>query len=350
MDIYLYTLLAFAVFLAVMYLLTGRSKYKIPTTSYPLIVSLGVIVAAKFAMDPILIYGDKYSYQTTFESLSVFNLWDGRDVGFSVYTFVIKQIADDSTFYFIVTAYLYLIGYFVFARSFFEKRYAFFFLLSCFVSFGFSSYGVNTIRGGLALSLLLIGISSHKRIIWFFVFSMAAILCHKSMLLPFLAFYLTRYNNTTKFYLYFWLLCFLISFLNVSFITNFISSIIGESDDRYSTYTSEETLERYKAGFRIDFIIYSAIPILVGRFYLFKLKLKDDIYQRLFNTYLFANAIWLLVIRMAFTDRMAYLSWFLIPFILLYPLLKYPLPINQKKWVIIILLGIFGFTSFMYFK
>ena len=350
MDIYLYTLLAFVVFLAVIYLFTGISKYKIPATSYPLIVSLGVIVAVKYAMDPILIYGDKYSYQTTFESLSIFNLWNGKDVGFSVYTYIIKQIADDYIFYFLVTAFLYLIGYFVFARSFFEKRYALFFLLSCFVSFGFSSYGVNTIRGGLALSLLLIGISYHKKMIWFFVFSMLAILCHKSMLLPFVAFYLTRFNNTTKFYLYFWFLCLVISFLNVSFITTFIQVILGESDDRYSSYMSEETLERYKVGFRVDFIIYSAIPILVGRFYLFKLKLKDVIYQRLFNMYLFANAIWLLVIRMAFTDRMAYLSWFLIPFILLYPLLKYPLPINQKKWVIIILLGIFGFTSFMYFK
>ena len=350
MDIYLYNLLAFAVFLAVIYLLTGKSKYRIPAASYPLTVVLGVIVAAKFAMDPILIYGDKYSYQTTFESLSIFNLWNGKDVGFSVYTYVIKQIADDSTFYFIVTAFLYLIGYFVFARSFFQKRYALFFLLSCFVSFGFSSYGVNTIRGGLALSLLLIGFSFHKKIIWFFVFSILAILCHKSMLLPFVAFYLTRFNNTTKFYLYFWILCLVISFLNVSFITDFIQAILGESDDRYSSYMSTETLERYKAGFRIDFIIYSAIPILVGRFYLFKLKLADVFYQRLFNTYLLANAIWLLVIRMAFTDRMAYLSWFLIPFILLYPLLNYPLPINQKKWVIIILLGIFGFTSFMYFK
>ena len=350
MDIYLYALLAISIFLSLIYLLTGKSNYKIPPASYPLIVVLGILVAIKFAMDPIVIDGDRFNYKIEFENLSFLNLWDGKDLGFSLYTYLIKQITDDVGFYFIITAFLYLLGYFVFARSFFEKRYVLFFLLCCFASFGFSSYGVNTIRGGLALSLLLIGISFHKKMIWFFVFSIVAILCHKSMLLPFVAFYVTRYNNTTKFYLYFWFLCFLISFLNVSFITNFIQAILGESDDRYSSYMSEETLERYKAGFRLDFIIYSALPILVGRFYLFKLKLEDVFYQRLFNTYLFANAIWLLVIRMAFTDRMAYLSWFLIPFILLYPLLKYPLPINQKKGVIIILLGIFGFTSFMYFK
>lgn len=350
MDIYLFTLLAISIFLSLIYLLTGKSKYKIPPASYPLIVVLGFIVAVKFAIYPILIYDDKYSYQTTFESLSILNLWVSKDIGFSLYTYVIKQIANDSTFYFIVTAFLYLIGYFVFARRFFEKRYVLFFLLACFVSFGFSTYGVNTIRGGLALSLLLIGISCHKRTAWFLIFSFVAILFHKSMLLPFVAFYLTRFVNTTKIYVYFWLTCLLISFLNVSLITNFIQSIIGESDERFSTYWSDDTLERYAAGFRVDFVIYSVIPMFVGRFYLFKLKVIDVFYQRLFNTYLFANAIWLLVIRMAFTDRMAYLSWFLIPFILLYPLLKYPLPINQKKWVFVILLGIFAFNSFMYFK
>lgn len=330
-------------------MLTGKSKYKIPPASFLVIVFLGLIIAVKFALYAD-IGSDKLNYQTKFENISILNLWEAQDVGFTVYSFVIKQIADHATFYFTITAFLYIFGYFVFARSFFEKPYILFFLLACFVSFGFSAYAVNTIRGGLALSLLLIGISYHKKMVWFIVFSLAAILCHKSMLLPFTAFYLTRLSNNTKIYFYFWLLCLVISFFNVSFITNFVHSVIGESDERFSTYISDATLERYAAGFRVDFVIYSAIPILVGRYYIFKLKLVDVIYQRLFNTYLFANAIWLLVIRMAFTDRMAYLSWFLIPFILLYPLLKYQFPINQKKWVFIILLGIFAFNSFMYFK
>ena len=38
------------------------------------------------------------------------------------------------------------------------------------------------------------------------------------------------------------------------------------------------------------------------------------------SLYILVNAFWLLVIRIPYTDRFAYLSWFLIPFILIYPL------------------------------
>jgi hypothetical protein len=34
----------------------------------------------------------------------------------------------------------------------------------------------------------------------------------------------------------------------------------------------------------------------------------------------------------------------------LYPLLKYKLPINQRKWVASILFVALSFTTFMYFK
>jgi len=350
LDIYLYILLTVALFFSGSHLIAGKTAHKIPSASYGAIVILGIIVAIKLAMFPITINDDKFNYQSTFESLSILNIWEGNDIGFTFYTYIIKQLVDDANFYFFVTAFMYVFGYFIFAIRFFEKQYVLYFLLASFISFGFSTYGVNTIRGGFALALLLIGISYHKKMIWFFVFSLAAILCHKSMLLPFIAFCLTRFNNTTKIYIYFWLLCLLIAAINVSFITSFVHSIIGESDDRFSSYLSVDTLERYNAGFRLDFVIYSVIPILVGYYYLFKIKVVDVFYHRIFNMYLFANAIWLLVISMAFTDRMAYLSWFLVPFLLLYPLLKYALPINQKKWVFIILLGIFGFTSFMYFK
>ncbi len=350
MDIYLYALLSFSVFLCLINLLTGESEYEIPQASYPIIVVLGLTVVIMFSIFPPEYSMDKLSYQDAFDSLTLLNLSEGKDLGFNIYSFVIKQMIDDSTFYFTITAFLYVLGYFVFARSFIEKQYAPFLLITCFVSFGFSAYAINTLRGGLAISFLLIAISCYKKQAWFLVFSLAAILCHKSMLLPFIAFYLTGFYNTTRIYGYFWLLCLLISFLDISFISNYVQSIIGDSDDRFIDYLSESSLERYATGFRVDFVIYSAIPILLGRYYLFKLKLVDGFYLRIFNTYLFANAIWLLVIRMAFTDRMAYLSWFLIPFILLYPVLKYNLPINRKKWVFFIILGIFSFTSIMYFK
>jgi len=45
----------------------------------------------------------------------------------------------------------------------------------------------------------------------------------------------------------------------------------------------------------------------------------DPFYARLVNTYLLANALWVLLIRANFSNRFAYLSWFMMPWVLLYP-------------------------------
>ena len=45
----------------------------------------------------------------------------------------------------------------------------------------------------------------------------------------------------------------------------------------------------------------------------------DPFYARLINTYLLANALWVLAIHANFSNRFAYLSWFMMPWVLLYP-------------------------------
>ena len=45
----------------------------------------------------------------------------------------------------------------------------------------------------------------------------------------------------------------------------------------------------------------------------------DAFYARLVNTYLLANAVWILVIHSDQSNRFAYLSWFMMPWVLLYP-------------------------------
>jgi hypothetical protein len=50
-----------------------------------------------------------------------------------------------------------------------------------------------------------------------------------------------------------------------------------------------------------------------------RLLRSDPFYARLVNTYLLANAIWVLLINANFSNRFAYLSWFMMPWVLLYP-------------------------------
>jgi hypothetical protein len=46
---------------------------------------------------------------------------------------------------------------------------------------------------------------------------------------------------------------------------------------------------------------------------------SDPFYARLVNTYLLANAVWILVIHATCSNRFAYLSWFMMPWVLIYP-------------------------------
>ncbi|MBN1184997.1 MAG: hypothetical protein JXB49_22115, partial [Bacteroidales bacterium] len=48
----------------------------------------------------------------------------------------------------------------------------------------------------------------------------------------------------------------------------------------------------------------------------------DKLYVQIFNIYVAANAFWILVIRAAFSNRFAYLSWFLMGIVVFYPFFK----------------------------
>jgi hypothetical protein len=50
-----------------------------------------------------------------------------------------------------------------------------------------------------------------------------------------------------------------------------------------------------------------------------RLLRADPFYARLVNTYLLTNAVWILVIHANFSNRFAYLSWFMMPWVLVYP-------------------------------
>jgi surface polysaccharide O-acyltransferase-like enzyme len=61
----------------------------------------------------------------------------------------------------------------------------------------------------------------------------------------------------------------------------------------------------------------------------------------------FANAFWILVIRANFSNRFAYLSWFMMALVIIYPLLKKEMIKNQYKVLAKVMLIYFAFTFLM---
>ena len=121
-------------------------------------------------------------------------------------------------------------------------------------------------------------------------------------------------------------------------------------DDRMSSYSqaSESTMSRFShTGFRWDFLLYSAMPVWMAWYVRYK-GIQDKTFTLLANTYIIANSFWIMVIRAAYSNRFAYLSWFLYALVLAYAVVRVPIWNDQDRKAGNILLAHSGFTLLMY--
>lgn len=244
----------------------------------------------------------------------------------------------NTTLCFVVTALIYCLSYLYVGKRFVDNKYVGYFVLLTVGSLCFDSYGDNVIRQGVALACLLYAFSSRSRIIGIF-FCIIAVSFHKSTAIPLFAYIISGFFHKTKWFEWLWLMCLVLSMANLN-LTPFFESL-GFIDNRVSHYIVEERSGDYNAGFRIDFILYSVAPIMFVKYYFAKIPTIAPIYYKVYSTYLLVNALWLLVIRMDYTDRFAYLSWFMIPFLITYPCLNYYEQLRNPSKILLLSYAIF---------
>lgn len=223
-------------------------------------------------------------------------------------------------------------------------------LLFCLGAFSFFSYATNGIRNGLACSIVLYIIalcakSANKLLIILLIFVVINI--HKSSFLPLTSLFASIYVvKSFKWAYKFWVISILISLVAGGFITSIFAGL--GFDDRLSYLTSSGDGHYTKTYFRWDFLLYSMMPLVLGYYVVIKKGIQDKTYLILLNTYTLANAFWIMVIRANYSNRFAYLSWFMYPLVLAYPLLKLDIWGNQQgKRASQIMLAHVGFTWFM---
>lgn len=190
-------------------------------------------------------------------------------------------------------------------------------------AFSTYSYSYNGVRAGVAGAIFLLGLAYYDRK----GLSIALILIswgfHHSMQMPVAAYVLTLLYKEPKWYFYGWAFCALMAVAHVSLFQNLFMGFSDESGAGYLQGISEGEGDSTAGGFRIDFLLYSAMPVLLG----YKIVMKERLsvspqYLALLQMYLCTNGIWMLCMYAEFTNRIAYLSWFMYPFVLIYPFLK----------------------------
>lgn len=290
-------------------------------------------------------YGtDRANYATDF--LSVQNsliLTRANDFGFSALTSFLAGFLTVKQ-YFVVIAFIYLCNYYVTIRKLVSAK-SFWLVGAVVLSMGFTGYCTNTMRAGLALSFIVLSFATYPNKWHMLICLIVGSSIHNSAVIPALVIGLCYFFPNTKLFYKCWFLSIPISFVAGGFFMNLFAGIGG--DDRAKYYITDILGTSYNVGFRIDFIIYSLAPIAVGAYYIFKKRFTDKLYTLIYNSYILTNIFWILVIRANYSDRFAYLSWFMIPFVLMYPLLKQKMNLKENVWVGLILLGETMFRFFV---
>lgn len=267
-----------------------------------------------------------------------------------------KEFGLSDKMYFLILSFIYY-GCMVLACWRLMRRNFFLALIFCFTSFSCFSYGVNGLRNGVGCSLILLSITFLGKDKWnlaiAIVLMFLALNIHRSTLLPSVCALVSMFwLRNTKMAIFFWVASILISALIGNYVTEFFVNLgFDDRMEQYANLDQSETITTIDqlSGFRIDFIIYSIMPIIMAWYVTIKRNFKDKTYNIIAITYILSNAFWIMVIRSEQSNRFAYLSWFLYPLVIAYPLLRMNIWEDQDKKTGIILLCYVGFTFFMNF-
>lgn len=289
-------------------------------------------------------YSYEYIAVKSFPTISLRSEWF-----WDVLTWICQKSGANVHVFFLVVEAVYIVPVMLAVKRFMPTNVTLG-LLFVISSLMFYSFGVNGLRNGAAchLSLLTISLFYSDKIVRGAIVALLAFGIHRSALLPIACVFVGRYFFKNYMYaIYIWLGCIVVSLLAGNYFATLFSSI--GFDNRLVHYLSSQTGgDSITGGFRVDFLLYSVPPIFFGWYVLVKRKIVDDWYKALCIAYCLCNAFWILIIRIEFTNRFAYLSWFMYPILIAYPLVNLPIWDDQDRRTGWILATYAGFTLFMW--
>lgn len=324
-------------------------------------IVFSVFFVLMFGFRPIAYeFGDTVMYNASYQIMHTAGTLEAAQVSeassdwlFYGFMFLCSQVVD-IYYFFVIVMYFYIALMFSGCMKL-DSRHGAILMLFCIGAFSFYGYAINGIRNGVACSFVILALAEICRgsRISPIILAFIAVSCHKSTALPLVCMFFTYFVRSPRFMYCTWIGAILVSLFFGEAITSVMSllsfderlTVVGKSGEDVANEWGVEMENR----FRWDFLLYSSMPIFLGAYTLFMRKVYNNTYLILLGTYIYANAFWIIVIRDLFSNRFAYLSWFLYPIVLAYPLLNLPVfkkDHSQKtSWI---LMAHLGFTVLMW--
>lgn len=353
-PVFIYSLLFLTVGYAVSISKYGTSLLQ-RNTNQPLVLIYIFLFVLLAGLRPISGYyfGDTANYARMYNSFvggfSSYNP-DSKEWFFDWLMYHCSQIMDVHGFFLLVEI-LYVVPVLWACRKLVPNHTLLMFV-ACMGAFSFFTYGTNGIRNGMACSLIIAAMAcvggNLKQKILGGILAFLAFNIHRSTALPIACVLATFFIKDTRLIIGWWFASILLSLVAGGPIEAFFTGL--GFDDRLSSYATDDSANAMfsSTGFRWDFLLYSALPILLGYYVVIKRRIWDRNYLLLLHTYILCNSFWVMMIRASYSNRFAYLSWFLYALVLIYPCLKLPIWKDQGRKTALIIMGHLGFTFFMY--
>ena len=202
----------------------------------------------------------------------------------------------------------------------------------------FFQFGINVMRNGVAASIFLVALGYYYtndkkwKIIATLLFSM---FFHISMIVPLLFFLITKYIKKTEYLFVAWLFSIVLAVLKMN-IAIVVADFISTFTIRVGNY-AQNVGEKSSWS---NFLIFGAFPVLFAVYNIFVLKYANIFYKRLINAYILTHIPYIILIDTEYALRFGYLSEFMMPVLLLFPLMiepKIKFSLSRIKICVIIL-------------
>lgn len=251
-----------------------------------------------------------------------------------------KTVIGDINIWFLILEIIYL-GCQIWACKRLLQENVWMAILFVFFSYQFWSFGTNGLRNGLGAAIMMLAISFFTErnkmgyAIGVFLF-LLAMGCHRSVIISMAAIMVSLFIiKDIRSAVYVWFLCIVVSVISGNFFVSLFSSL--GFDDRMAEYAEYTKGNFSNSGFRWDFLLYSAMPVWLA-WYVESKGIRDRTFSLIANTYIIANSFWVLICRIPFSNRFAYLSWYLYALVLAYGVIRVPIWKDQDKkagWILI---------------
>jgi hypothetical protein len=235
----------------------------------------------------------------------------------------------------------------LFFLNLWSKKYKLDLLVCCSLlisMFFFYNLGANVIRQGFAIPLSFIGLFYFfsSRNVLGTLFFILAFSFHSSSLILLVAYLLTIKKVKYEYYL---ILLLIISALSIFGIFSTFLEVFTNTISMYAHLVRDSSLESYKTGFRLDFWLFSMVPVFL---FLISKKQWDDKYKKIFKLYILVFMFFIFMFEIPYSDRIGLYLWCMFPILLPMFVGGFKYRFFGSKLFFLIVIFFTGFTSFVF--